>query len=111
MRKRAEFLAVAAARRKWTMPGLALQARRRESEGLGLRLGFTASRHVGKAVERNRAKRRLREVARAILAEQARLDFDLVLIARPETIRRDFAALKADLRQSLVKLDILEQAS
>jgi ribonuclease P protein component len=65
------------------------------------RIGFTASRKVGGAVARNRAKRRLRAAARAILPHQALERTDYVLIARPDTLTRPFAELMKDLAQSL----------
>jgi ribonuclease P protein component len=61
--RRSEFLRVAAARRKWAAPGLVLQAYRppqtdRDVAGAPpLRVGYTASKKVGGAVARNRAKR------------------------------------------------------
>lgn len=65
------------------------------------RLGFTASRKVGGAVERNRAKRRLRAIAAAILPLEARECTDYVLIARPATLTRPFPELMKDLAQAL----------
>jgi ribonuclease P protein component, eubacterial len=65
------------------------------------RLGFTASRKVGGAVERNRAKRRLRAIAAAILPVEARERTDYVLIARPATLTRPFPELMKDLAQTL----------
>ena len=54
-------------------PGFTLQARPRQGdEPEGMRVGFTCSKKVGNAVARNRAKRRLREVARAILPQDGR---------------------------------------
>ena len=67
---RADFLRVAAARRRAVTPGLILQAAQRPDGSAGVRtvrVGFTASRKVGNAVIRNRAKRRLRAAAAAIL--------------------------------------------
>lgn len=103
--KRADFLRAARAQRKG-MPGLHLQARkRRQDEAEGLRVGFTCSKKVGNAVARNRAKRRLREVARAVLPEHGRDGWDYVLIGRKDvTASRPFEALKADLRQALAKI-------
>lgn len=65
------------------------------------RVGFTASRKVGGAVARNRAKRRLRAAARAILPLQARECTDYVLVARVATLTRPFAELTKDLAQTL----------
>lgn len=65
------------------------------------RVGFTASRKVGGAVQRNRAKRRLRAVARAILPDAAQERTDYVLIARPITLERPFPDLLKDLAQTL----------
>jgi ribonuclease P protein component len=66
-----------------------------------LRLGFTASRKVGNAVARNRAKRRLRAAAAAILPTQGRERTDYVLVARTATLTRPFAELTKDLAQCL----------
>jgi ribonuclease P protein component len=69
--------------------------------GTGIRVGFTASRRVGGAVVRNRAKRRLRAAASNVLAYEARPRIDYVLIARAGTADRPFAALVADLQSAL----------
>jgi ribonuclease P protein component len=96
--RRADFLSAARARRK-SMPAFTLQARRRSAdEPSGPRVGFTCSKKVGNAVARNRAKRRLRAAARAVLPDAARPDWDYVLIGRPEaTAAQPFDRLLADL--------------
>ena len=109
LKRRPEFLAVAAARRKWVAPGLVLQARRTKPAAGSecaptIRFGITASRKVGNAVARNRAKRRLRAVAAEILPVSGAAGYDVVLIARAATLQRPYADLKADLAQGIAKL-------
>ncbi len=79
--RRAEFLLVAGKGRKAPVPGLVLQALPRADDGPA-RLGFTVTKKVGNAVVRNRTRRRLREAARAVLAETPVRGVDLVLIGR-----------------------------
>jgi ribonuclease P protein component len=99
--KRADFLRAAQARRQGT-PGFLLQARRREDGTDTLRVGFTCSKKIGNAVARNRAKRRLREVARAVLPKAGRAGWDYVLVGRPgATVERPFALLLGDLATAL----------
>ena len=102
LKRRADFLRVAAARRKWAAPGLILQvAAQPEPPSGGIRVGFTASRKVGNAVKRNRARRRLKALAAEMIAGGAHPGLDLVLIARPATVDRPFDELRRDLVQSL----------
>ena len=104
LKRRADFLRVAAARRKWAAPGLILQAAPQpdsETAEAEIRVGFTASRKVGNAVKRNRARRRLKALVREMIATDADPGLDLVLIARPATVDRPFDELRRDLRQSL----------
>ena len=72
LKTRPEFLRAASARRQGT-GGFLLQARCRNDDTARMQVGFTASKKIGNAVARNRAKRRLREVARAILPQLADL--------------------------------------
>jgi ribonuclease P protein component len=112
LKRRPEFLRVAGQGQKWATPGLVLQARRHKSDdsdgagGCGLRVGFTVSRKVGNAVQRNRARRRLREVATRVLEPCAAKEFDLVIIGRVATLKRPFDALIGDLQTALRKLDV-----
>lgn len=66
-----------------------------------IRLGFTASRKVGNAVARNRAKRRLRAAAAALLPLLGQEGNDYVLVARLDTLTRSFAGLLDDLQSAL----------
>ncbi|MBM3549352.1 MAG: ribonuclease P protein component [Alphaproteobacteria bacterium] len=106
LKRRPDFLQVASTGQKSAMPGLVLQTRDR-ADGDGLRVGFTASRRVGGAVERNRAKRRLRAAAEQVLGLKGRAahDHDYVLIARAETIRRPYRLLLEDLDRALQRID------
>ena len=106
LKRRAEFLRVAGAGRKSVTPGLILQVAPQPDtaaspEGLPLRVGFTASRKVGIAVERNRARRRLRAAVQQVMALHAAPGRDYVLIARAGTAGRPFAALLGDLEAAL----------
>ena len=101
LKKRREFLFVA----KGSFvraEGLILQARQRDDDETGLRVGFTCSKKVGNAVARNRAKRRLRDVARQMLSLYGRLGWDYVLIGKAKkTEERPFDELCKDLKKSL----------
>jgi ribonuclease P protein component len=104
LKTRADFLRVAATGARAVRPGLILQAAAQPQAGEGgapQRVGFTASRRVGNAVARNRAKRRLRAAAAAVLADRGRAGTDYVLIARGDTGARPYAELLADLQGAL----------
>jgi ribonuclease P protein component len=107
LKRRPEFLKVAAARMKWVTPGLILQARQRTSPdqpdaAAAIRVGFTVSRKVGQATARNRARRRLRAAASEVLPRYARPGYDYVLIGRRETLERPYDKLLDDLRQAVL---------
>ena len=105
LKKRADFLACARAKRAHA-PGMVVQGRkRRDADMGGPRVGFTCSKKVGNAVKRNRAKRRLREAARVVLPRLGRDAWDYVLIGRADvTASRRFADLVGDLEAALGKL-------
>ncbi len=112
--RRKDFLKIAGARRKWVAPGLILQVRPSddpaEAGGYaeGRRVGFTASKKVGNAVRRNRAKRRLRAAVREVMTEAAMAQHDYVVIARAETLTRDYGHLKQDLAAGLKRLKVMK---
>jgi ribonuclease P protein component len=100
--RRADFLLVAGTRRRFATPSLVLQMRQREDAAdAAVRVGFTATRKLGGAVVRNRARRRLREVARTVLPETATRGCDYVLIARLGALQRPYPALLGDLRSAM----------
>ena len=112
LKKRADFVRATRAKNSAGMPGLVLQAVRRPVSDPNtlsdrtVRIGFTASRKVGNAVARNRAKRRLRALAEDVITRHAAEGHDYVLIARQSTVTRNFSALRADLVRSLKKLKL-----
>ncbi len=100
LKNRADFLRAARGPRVVT-PGFVLQIRPRGDDA-PLRVGFTCSKKVGNAVARNRAKRRLREIARLELPEYGAHGTDYVLIGRHQvTATRDFEQMRCDLRAAL----------
>jgi ribonuclease P protein component len=104
LKTRPDFLRTASARRQGT-GGFMLQARARGDDSAVVRVGYTASKKIGNAVTRNRAKRRLRALARAVLPGAAQPGWDYVLVARPgATVERAFAALIDDLHGALARV-------
>ena len=69
-----------------------------------IRLGFTATRKVGGSVVRNRAKRRLREAARALAPQFGRPGSDYVFVARMGTADRPWDRLLDDVKSALTRL-------
>ena len=107
LKKRPEFLKVAATRKKWVAAGLILQVRRHRDSESGLatsRVGFTVSRKVGNAVRRNRVRRRLRAAADLIMGEHVSSGHDFVIIGRQGTIKRSFPDILSDLETALKKM-------
>jgi ribonuclease P protein component len=104
LKKRAEFLRVRDGR-AWRSKSLVLQARRRPDgvlpTGGMTRFGFTATKRLGNAVIRNRARRRLKETVRLVAHALARPGYDYVVIARQGALTQPFELIEKDLRQAL----------
>ena len=83
-----------------------IQARARAGDDPGVHVGegFTATKKIGGAVERNRAKRRLREASRRLLARYGRPGWDYVFIAREATLEVGWSRLLDDMESALISL-------
>ena len=103
LKRRADFLS-AAKGLACARGAVLVQARHRKDDSDAVRIGFTATRRIGGAVERNRAKRRLREAARLVAPGLARAGCDYVLIARSGVRKRPWARLLDDLKSALIRL-------
>ena len=102
LKQRADFLA-AAQGAKAHGAAFVLQARAR-GDAAAPRFGFTASKKVGSAVERNRVRRRLREIVRRHAALLAEDGHDYVLIGRRAALQAPFEAMVADFTGALARL-------
>lgn len=102
IRHRSDFLAAAKGSRI-SAPAFTVQGRQRDDQGPA-RVGFTVSRKVGTATERNRVRRRLRELVRRMDAGAFQPHVDYVLIGRRTALSRTFAAMAADLATAVGKL-------
>lgn len=82
---------------------LVIQARQRKGS-LTVGEGFTATKKIGNAVIRNRAKRRLREASRLLLPKHGRKGVDYVFIARLDTATIGWQRLLDDMESALISL-------
>jgi len=100
LRHRADFLA-AATGVKVPTAAFVLQARKRGDDDGPIRVGFTASRKIGTAVERNRVRRRLKEVVRLSAATGLSRGHDYVLIGRRAALSLPFEQMTQDFERAL----------
>lgn len=103
LRQRADFLAVANGARA-NSAAFVLQSRRRDDEG-PVRVGFTVTKKHGTATERNRIRRRLRELVKRLDDVSMRPHSDYVLVGRRAALTTDFAAMLDDLRSALARIE------
>lgn len=109
LKTRAEFQRIRKGAR-WATPAFVLEAKERGNGGGKAakpepRFGFTVTRQVGKAVERNRIRRRLKAAVRSLQKDHARADYDYVLIARRTALDGAFGTLVADLATALDRVN------
>src|SRR5215218_560813 len=103
LRQRADFLAVANGARA-SSTAFVVQGRRRDDDG-PIRIGFTVTKKNGTATERNRIRRRLRELVKRLDVISMRPHHDYVLVGRQEALTRDFATMLDDLRSALKRFE------
>ena len=103
LRQRADFLAVANGARA-NGAAFVVQSRRRDDDG-PIRVGFTVTKKNGSAPQRNRIRRRLRELVKRLDVISLRPHSDYVLVGRRAALTSDFAAMLDDLRSALRRLD------
>jgi ribonuclease P protein component len=102
LKRRADFLAATKGVRISAAPFL-MQARDRRDRKQP-RVGLTVTKKIGKAVERNRIRRRLRALADAVLPRAGRAGFDYVLVARRPALTAPFEKMRADLERAITRL-------
>ena len=108
LKKRAEYLRVRKGARCAT-PIFVLEAKARSGEDRSPstgapRFGFTVTRQIGKAVDRNRIRRRLKAAVRGVGPDYAKGNFDYVLIARKPALTSAFGAIVSDLVKALERV-------
>lgn len=101
LKHRADFLRMAQRGKKIAKPGFVMQAL--AGSGVDWRVGYTATKKLGNAVARNRARRRLKEAARLTLGGHAPHGMELVLICRRETATLPFGTLCENLGKALAE--------
>jgi ribonuclease P protein component len=106
LKRRADFRAAAAGMRA-SGKAFVLQARRRADEN-AMRVGFTVSRQVGNAVERNRVRRRLRELVRLASADAFRSGYDYVLVGRRAALQLPFGDMVREFGKALGRVHARE---
>ncbi|MGU3538660.1 ribonuclease P protein component [Methylobacterium sp. A54F] len=107
LRRRSEFLAAAKGRRFHT-EHITAQGRLRDADEIrdgqpaaGLHLGYTLTKRVGHATERNRIRRRLRAAVAAVAPDLPAAPADIVLVGRRPALGASFETLKDEVRRAV----------
>lgn len=103
LKKRKDFLRAAKGVRMVVSTAILQAARSLSEEEVPFKIGFTASKKIGKAHIRSRAKRRLRAVVREVFPELALPNVEYVLISRFNTAYCPYQTLKSDIKWALKK--------
>lgn len=103
LKKRSEFLYVQSGHYQ-ARPSVVVQMRAQQDPTGSINVGFTATKKIGNAVVRNRCKRRLRELARALLPVHGKLGHDYVFVARATTAKAEWGDLQKDVEKALLRL-------
>lgn len=107
LKKRPEFLLTAQKGKKWVADSVVVQSM--ETDSGEIRFGYTATKKIGNAVVRNRAKRRLRAAVDTIQKSQNLKSADIVFIARDIAPTCDWDKLQKDMIWCLKRLGIIEK--
>ena len=102
LKKRADFLRIRGGVR-WATPAFLMETKRQaaaQPDNTVARFGFTVTKKIGKAVIRNRIRRRLKAAVAQVAPQCAKPGYDYVLIARAAAAIRPYADLKKDLEQA-----------
>ena len=102
LRQRADFLNTATGAKAATA-AFVLQAKKRGEDG-PVRIGFTVSKKVGNAVERNRVRRRLREIVRRGAIGGLRAGHDDVVVGRRAALKEPFDRMAEDFAAALQRI-------
>ena len=104
IKKRKDYLAIAATGRRWVTPSFVLQVRESDNIEQGPFVGFTVTKKVGNAVIRNRVRRRLKEAAKEVFPHKATAGWEYVVIGRNACVDIAYERIKSDLKWALKKL-------
>lgn len=109
--KRQDFIRIAARGHRYVTPAFIVQVAQNPFSPTDIiRVGYTASRKIGSAVYRNRAKRRLRALAQEICQEHGLPGYDYVFVARGYILNRGYEKMKNEMQQALLNYKELVNA-